>query len=161
MTKLILLLILILFGVFVALMAFRSMIVWPLMAPIFLLLVLYYITSSLVTRKMLEKGRGEKDFFSIRCSLVSKDGTAITPGAMTVTANEIVFYSRKSWKGGIKPIWSCFSQELEGYTIKRVDDRHAGIVLSLAGANAEVKIASSSIQKKEKAFRNALAWPEE
>ena len=52
-------------------------------------------------------------------------------------------------------------QEIEGYTIKKVDDWHKGIVLSLAGSESEVKIASRDIDKKEKEFRKALGWPEE
>lgn len=161
MSRTILLLILVLFGIFVYLAAFEGMIVWPIMAPILLLLAAYYVTTSVVTRKMLEKGRGDSDFFSIRASLVSKDGTCLTPGAIAVTSNEIVFYSRQSAKGGIKPSWSCFVQEIEGYTIKKVDDWHKGIVLSLAGSESEVKIASRDIDKKEKEFRKALGWPEE
>ena len=161
MSRPILLAILALFGIFVYLAAFKGLIVWPLMVPILLLVGIYYITTSLVTRKMLEKGRGDSDFFSVRAGLISKDGTSLVQGAIAVTGNEIVFYSRQGAKGGIKPSWSCFVQEIEGYTIKKVDDWHKGIVLSLAGSESEVKIASRDIGKKEKEFRKALGWPEE
>ena len=161
MSRPILLAILVLFGIFVYLAAFKGIIVWPIMVPILLLVAVYYITTSLVTRRMLVKGRGDSDFFSVRAGLVSKDGTSLTQGAIAVTGNEIVFYSRKSAKGGIKPSWSCFTAELEGYTIKRVDDWHKGIVLSLAGSDSEVRFASREIEKKEAEFRKALGWPEE
>ena len=161
MSRAILLAILALFGVFVYLISFEGMIVWPLMAPIVLLVALYYVTTSLVTRRMLEKARGESDFFSCRASLVSKDGTSLTPGAMAVTRNEIVFYARKGPKGGVRPAWSCFVLEIEGYTLKKVDDWHNGIILSLSGENQEVKIASRQIAKEEDRFREALGWPEE
>ena len=161
MSRPILLAILALFGIFVYLAAFKGLIVWPLMVPILLLVGIYYITTSLVTRKMLEKGRGDSDFFSVRAGLISKDGTSLVQGAIAVTGNEIVFYSRKSTKGGIKPAWSCFTAEIEGYTIKKVDDWHKGIVLSLSGSDSEVKLASRDIEKREKDFRKALGWPEE
>ena len=161
MSRSILLLILLLFGIFVYYAAFKGLLIWPLMAPIFILLLIYYVTTSLVTRKMLEKGRGESGFFSIRASLISKDGTSLTPGALAVTETEIVFYGRKGPRGGIKPLWSCFVPEIEGYTIKKVDDWHRGIILSLSGESSEVKIASRGIGKSEKDFRKALGWPEE
>ena len=161
MSRPILLAILALFGIFVYLAAFKGLIVWPLMVPILLLVGIYYITTSLVTRKMLEKGRGDSDFFSVRAGLISKDGTSLVQGAIAVTGNEIVFYSRKIAKGGIKPTWSCFTAEIEGYTIKKVDDWHKGIVLSLSGSDSEIKLASRDIEKKEKDFRKALGWPEE
>lgn len=159
MSRSILLAILALFGIFVYLAAFKGLIVWPLMLPILILVGIYYITTSLVTRKMLEKGRGDSDFFSVRAGLISKDGTTLTQGAIAVTSTEIVFYSRKTANGGIKPAWSCFVAELEGYTIKKVDDWHKGIVLSLAGSESEVKLASRDIEKKESEFRAALGWP--
>ena len=161
MSRAILLAILALFGVFVYLISFRGIIVWPLMIPVAVLLALYYVTTSLVTRRMLEKARGESGFFSFRASLVSKDGTSLTPGAMAVTQSEIVFYARKGAKGGVRPAWSCFVPEIEGYTLKKVDDWHNGIILSLSGESQEVKFASRSIAKEEGRFRAALGWPED
>ena len=161
MNRTILLLILLVFGVFVYFIAFRGILVWPLIIPLAVLVALYYVVTSLVTRKMIEKARGEGSFFYLKASLISRDGTSITPGAMAVTDNEIVFYVRRSAKGGVRPMWSCFVQALDGYTIKKVDDRHPGIVLSLAGEESEVKFASRSIAGEEAAFRKALGWPEE
>ena len=160
MSRAILLSILVLFGIFVYLISFEGMIVWPLMVPVVLLVGIYYIITSVVTRRMIEKARGEGDFFSVRASLVSKDGTSLTPGAIAVTNSEIVFYARKGPMGGVRPVWSCFVAEIEGYTMKKVDDWHNGIILSLTGEDREIKIASRSIAKNEVRFRTALGWPE-
>ena len=69
MSRAILLSILVLFGIFVYLISFEGMIVWPLMVPVVLLVGIYYIITSVVTRRMIEKARGEGDFFSVRASL--------------------------------------------------------------------------------------------
>ncbi|MBO8436524.1 MAG: hypothetical protein IAA97_06055 [Spirochaetes bacterium] len=161
MKRLVLLLLLCVFGVFVYFAAFKYMVIWPLIFPLLALVAVYYVITSVVTKKMIAKARGDEDFFYQRCSMIVKDGTELQGGALAVTKNEIVFYARSSEKGGVKPIWSCFVSALEGYTMKKVDDHHPGISLSVAGEDKEVRFTSSSIQKNEKAFRAALGWPEE
>ncbi len=161
MKRAVLLLILILFGIFVYYAAIKGIVLLPMIIPLLLLVVIYYVITSVVTRKMIEKVRGGEDFFFQRCSMIVKDGTELLGGALTVTANEIIFYSRKSEKGGVKPSWSCFTQSVEGYTIKKVDDHHPGLSLSVNGESKEVRFTSRSFQKREKEFRSALGWGDE
>ncbi len=161
MKRVILLLLLIVFGVFVYYAAFRQMVIYPLLLPLLVLIIIYYVTTSVVTRKMIEKVRGDGAFFFQRCSMIVKDGTELLGGALAVTGTEIVFYSRKSEKGGVKPSWSCFTSAVEGYTMKKVDDHHPGLSLSIAGENKPVLFTSREFQKNEKEFRKALGWPEE
>lgn len=161
MKRLVLLLILIIFGFFVYYAAAKSMVIWPLIFPLLLLVAVYYVITSLVTKKMIERVRGTEDFYCQRCSMIVKDGTELLGGALAVTDNEIVFYARASEKGGVKPSWSCFVSALEGYTIKKVDDHHQGLALSVKGETKEVRFTSKAFQKTEKEFRAALGWPEE
>ena len=161
MKRVILLLLLIVFGVFVYYAAFRQMVIYPLLLPLLVLIIIYYVTTSVVTRKMVEKARGEGDFFFQRCSMIVKDGTELLGGALAVTATEVVFYSRKSEKGGVKPSWSCFTSAIEGYTMKKVDDHHPGLSLSVSGESKPVLFTSREFQKNEDAFRKALGWQDE
>ena len=161
MKRLVLLLLLAVFGVFVYYAAFKYRIIWPLIFPLMALVAIYYVITSVVTRKMIEKVRGKEDFFYQKCSMIIKDGTELQGGAMAVTGTEIVFYARASEKGGVKPVWSCFVSVLEGYTIKKVDTHHHGIALSVAGEDKEILFTSKDFGKNEKAFRAALGWPEE
>lgn len=161
MKRLVLFLILAIFGVFVYFAAFKAMIIFPLLAPLLVLIVVYYVITSVVTRKMVEKARGDSSFFFQRCSMIVKDGTELLGGALAVTETEIVFYSRKAEKGGVKPSWSCFVQAIEGYTIGKVDTHHPGLSLSVSGESKPVLFTSRDFGKKEKDFRKALGWPEE
>ena len=160
MKRFVLFLILAVFGVFVYFAALHSVIIWPLVFPLFILVAIFYVISSVVTKKMIEKTRKD-DFFFIRASMITKDGNELIGGALAVTQNEVIFYSRLSAKGGVKIVWSCFTQAIEGYTMKKVDDFHRGVSLSVSGENSEVRFTSRRIAKEEKAFRKALGWPEE
>ena len=161
MKRLILLAILAIFGVFVYYAAFRSALLFPLLLPLAVLVAVFYVVTSLVTKGMIEKGRGEGDFLYLRCSMIVENGTSLLGGALAVTPTEIVFYSRASERGGAKPSWSCFTASVEGYTMKKVDDHHPGLSLSIAGEEREICFASRSFQKNEKAFREALGWSPE
>ncbi len=161
MKRVVLLLILAFFGVFVYYAAVKSTVIWPLIAPMLALVVVYYVITSVVTRAMIEKVRGDDSFFCQRCSMIVKEGTELLGGSLAVTESEVVFYARKSEAGGVKPSWSCFTNQIEGYTIRKVDDHHLGLALSVSGESKEVRFTSRSFQKNEKEFRKALGWPEE
>ena len=62
MKRFVLFLILAVFGVFVYFAALRSVIIWPLVFPLFILVAIFYVISSVVTKKMIEKTRKD-DFF--------------------------------------------------------------------------------------------------
>ena len=161
MKRLILFLVLAVFGIFVYFASFKGMIIWPLLLPLLALVGVYYVITSLVTRSMIVKARGDGDFLFIPCCMIIKNGTELLGGALAVTATEVVFYSRKSEKGGVVPSWSCFVPSIEGYQMKKVDNHHHGLSLSIAGEDREILFASRRFQKNEKAFRAALGWPEE
>ncbi len=161
MKRLILFLVLAVFGIFVYFASFKGMIIWPLLLPLLALVGVYYVITSLVTRSMIVKARGDGAFLFIPCSMIIKNGTELLGGALAVTATEVVFYSRKSEKGGVVPSWSCFVPSIEGYQMKKVDNHHHGLSLSIAGEDREILFASRRFQKNEKAFRAALGWPEE
>ena len=90
--------------------------------------------------------------------LISEDGTALTQGALTVTQSDVVFYTRKEAKGGVKVVWSCTVPEISEYTIGKVNDHQKGLMLTLNGSETPVKFVSSPITKQESAFRKALGW---
>lgn len=161
MKRLILFLVLAVFGIFVYFASFKGMIIWPLLLPLLALVGVYYVITSLVTRSMIVKARGDGAFLFIPCSMIIKNGTELLCGALAVTATEVVFYSRKSEKGGVVPSWSCFVPSIEGYQMKKVDNHHHGLSLSIAGEDREILFTSRRFQKNEKAFRAALGWPEE
>ena len=161
MKRLILLAILAIFGVFVYYAAFRSTLLFPLLLPLAVLVAVFYVVTSLVTKGMIEKVRGEGDFLYLRCSMIVRNGTDLLGGALAVTPTEIVFYSRASERGGAKPSWSCFTASVEGYTMKKVDDFHPGVSFAIKGETDEIRFTSRRIAKEEKEFRKALGWPEE
>lgn len=145
-------------GIFSYFAAFKGEVhIW--MIPILVALTaLWYVASSLVTRKMIEKRREGESFFFTRAGLVSNNETELIKGAVAVTGNEIVFYKRKGYFGGIIPIWSCFVSQLESYSIEKVDDKHDGIIFTLKDDDDKIKVASSSFKKREEEFRKTIGW---
>ena len=91
MKRIILLLILAIFGVFVYFAAFRNVIIWPLMLPLLVLVVVYYVISSVVTRKMVEKVRNVDSFYFIRANMIPRDGKELRGGALPGTPSELIF----------------------------------------------------------------------
>ena len=158
MKQLMLLLILAVFGVFVFFVSFRGMVILPLIPVLVALVAVYYVISSVVSRRMIEKARPGEDFLYLRCSKISDDETSSVPGAMAVTFSDIVFYVRKDARGSIRPAWSCSAAEVESYDMRKVDERHSGVAIKLAGREDEVKFISSSAAKREADFRRYLGW---
>lgn len=148
------------FGFIVYFMVFKSMIVWPLFIPLFIITAVWYVTVFVVTEKMVRKVRGDEDFYFSKAQMIN-DKNEMVHGALAVTENEIVFYKRKSLKGGIEIYWTTFTPSIESYRMEKVDDYHQGVTLSVSGESHPVKICSKDIFKNEKAFRKALGWPEE
>ena len=161
MSHFLLLLIVAIFGVFVYLMCFKASIIYPLLIPILILLILWYVITFLVTKKMVDKKREGESLLFLRGQLIDKITGSVTYGALTVTSSELVFYKRKSWKGGIDVIWSAFVPSVESYELKKVDGKHNGIELSIKGETHPVFIATNAIRKKEEEFRALLGWHDE
>lgn len=159
MKRVLLLILLLLFGAMLYFLYTSSILYWPFLPAMGVVLALYYVSTSVVTKSMVAKIRNE-DFFIVKANKASDDGKELIPGALVVTKDELIFYTRKNWNGGVKVIWSGFTNSLEGYSLARVDDKHRGIILNYPKEEV-VKIGSPSISKKEKEFRAALGWPEE
>ncbi len=160
MRRLLLLILLALFGAMIYFIYSSSLIYWQFIPAMALVIVLYYISSNVITRHMVEKARSEKDFFIIKGNISSKDGKDLIVGALVATPSELVFYRRKTAFGGLEILWSGFVNSLEEYTIGKVDDHHNGIILKFRRGD-EMRIGSSSISSKEAEFRSAIGWPEE
>ncbi len=145
-------------GIFSYFAAFKGEVhIW--MIPILVLITaLWYICTSVVTRNMIKKRRNGEEFFFVRASLVSNNETELINGALCATRSEIVFYKRKGYMGGIQPIWSCFVSNLESYSLEKIADRHSGVVFVIKGDDNKVKVASSSLKKKEKEFQSSIGW---
>lgn len=145
-------------GVFAYFAAFKGVVhIW--MIPIMLIVLgLWYVTAILVTKKMIAKTRNGESFFFARAGLINESETEIISGAIAVTKSEIVFYKRKGFSGGVKVIWSCFTSEIESYSIGLVDDKHYGISLDLKDAQNAKKIVCSALKKRKDEFLNNLEW---
>ena len=102
MKRLILFLILAVFGLFVYFISFKGEVYLLFIPVLAVLIAVYYVISSLVTEKMIEKKRDDENFFYLKCSKISDDETSTVPGALAVTSSEIVFYVRKDAAGNIK-----------------------------------------------------------
>lgn len=145
-------------GIFSYFAAFKGEVhIW--MIPILVLLTaLWYVMTAVVTRHMVEKRRKGETFFFSPASLVSKNETELIKGAVVITGSEIIFYKRKGYFGGITPIWSCFLNQLESYSIEKVDDKHNGIIFTLKDDDNKIKVASSSFKKREDELRAIIGW---
>ena len=158
MSKLLLYLMLLLFGIFVFLMTFKQMIVYPLLIPIILLVVLWYFVTFYVSKKKIIEARKGESFLFFRGQLVDEINSNVIHGALVVSAGAMVFYKRKDWKGDVEIIWSTFTPSLESYELCTVDGKHKGIKLSIKGDLHPVLIASNSIAKSEDSLGAMLGW---
>ncbi len=145
-------------GIFSYFAAFRGEVhIW--MIPLLVILTaVWYVCTVLVTRGMVRKSRNGEEFFYARGGLVAKDGTELLSGAMAVTKSEIVFYQRMRYLGGVKPVWSAFTAQIESYSLEKVDDKHDGVIFTLNNSDDKVKIASKTLKKNEDDFRKAMGW---
>ena len=145
-------------GIFSYFAAFKGEVhIW--MIPVLILLTaVWYVCTALVTKGMIKKSRNGEDFFYSRGGLVSENGTELISGALVVTGSEIVFYQRKRYLGGVKPIWSAFTSQIESYSLEKVDDKHDGVIFTLNNSDDKVKVASKGLKKSEEEFRKALGW---
>lgn len=160
MRRFLLLILLALFGAMIYFIYSKSLIYWQFIPLMAIVIALYYVSTNVVTRHMIEKAREEKDFFMVKGNIASKDGKELIVGVLVATKTELIFYRRKTAFGGIEILWSGFVSSLEEYTIGKVDDQHNGIILKFRGGD-EMKIGSLSISKKESEFREAIGWLEE
>ena len=119
--------------------------------------VIYYVTTSVITRKMVEKGLGKKASFALAAGIVSADGTSITPGMFIVSDDMLLFYKRKGDLGGVSIVWSLSVSSLGSYSIGKIDEHHIGIEIK-DNREESVKFSSRKFPQEEGAFRKALGW---
>ncbi len=157
MKKLLLLLLVALFGGFVYFIYFKGLIYWQFLPALAAVVALYYVVATVVTESMVRKVLGDEEFFITKGSIPSKDQKELIVGALVITKNDILFYKRKAALGGISLIYSANVNALETYTIDRVDDVHNGIIFHFNGDD-EVKIGAHGMSKKENEMRHVLGW---
>lgn len=145
-------------GVFSYFAAFKGMVLICMIPLLIVLTALWYVATSVVTRKMVEKSRKGESFFFQRGGLINKDETELVNGALVATKSEIIFYKRKGYFGGIVPIWSAFTSTIESYSMEKVDDKHDGIIFTISGDDDKIKVASSHLKKREEEFRSSIGW---
>lgn len=158
MGKALLYLLVLVFGIFVYFASFKHMVIYPLLIPIVLLFVLWYIVSFYISKKMIEKQRPGEEMLVFKGQLIDKNKDEVIYGALAVTRSEFVFYKRKGWKGGVEIIWSAFVPALESYEMCEVDGKHKGVKLSFKGELRPILIASKTIAKSEEAFSKTIGW---
>lgn len=122
---------------------------------------LWYFCTFYLSEKMVKKVRGEEKFYFQRAQMIDEKKNELITGALVVTETEMVFYKRKAYRGGLSVVWSCFTNQIESYSIGIVDDHHKGMNLNLRREKKPVRFCSSKLMEKEKEFRSALGWPEE
>lgn len=157
MKKLLLLLLVALFGGMVYFIYFKGLIYWQFIPAMAIVLALYYVASTVVTKSMVKKVLGDEEFFITKGSIPSKDQKELIVGALVITKNDILFYKRKEAFGGVSLIYSANVNALETYTLDRVDDVHNGIIFHFNG-DEEVKIGAYGMSKKENEMRHVLGW---
>lgn len=157
MKKLLLLLLVALFGGMVYFIYFKGLIYWQFIPAMAIVLALYYVASTVVTKSMVKKVLGDDEFFITKGSIPSKDQKELIVGALVITKNDILFYKRKEALGGVSLIYSANVNALETYTLDKVDDIHNGIVFHFNG-DEEVKIGAYGMSKKENEMRHVLGW---
>lgn len=121
---------------------------------------IWWFCNYYLTEKMVRKVRGEEKFFFYKAQYLDKRGELIN-GALVVTPTEITFYKRKGYRGGVAIVWSCFSSQIESYVTGDVDEAHKGLKLSLRKEKKPVIFVAKNFREQEKAFREALGWPED
>ena len=145
-------------GVFTYFAAFRNEVhIW--MIPLLVVVtVIWYVCNCVITVRMIRKSRGDEAFFFVRGSLVMNNETELVQGSLVATSTELVFYRRRGYLGGVRPIWSCQVSQIESYSLEKVDDKHDGIIISLTGDETKTKIASKGIAKSEEEFKKTIGW---
>ncbi len=145
-------------GVFSYFVAFKGVVHLWMLPLLIVLTAVWYVCTALVTKGMVKKSRGGEEFFYSRASLVNSSETELVSGALVVTKSEIVFYKRLRYLGGVKPVWSAFTSQIESYSLEKVDDKHDGIIITLNNCDDRIKVASRSLKKHEEELRKALGW---
>ncbi|MBQ0070407.1 MAG: hypothetical protein KBS81_00885 [Spirochaetales bacterium] len=156
-----LLVVVIIVGIFVYYAAFKGIIYlyfFPLMAAS---VALWYFCTFYLSEKMVRKVRGDEKLFFQRAQMIDEKKNELITGALVVTESEMVFYKRKGYKGGLSVVWSCFTNQIESYSMCVVDDHHKGMNLNLRREKKPVRFCSAKLMEREKEFRSALGWPEE
>lgn len=140
----------------------NRLVYWSLFVLMFILVYVYHVIDEVVPVKDVEKSLGSSDFFRIKCGRVEIKGNSaqLRKGLLVIYSGAVLFYVRAKASGGAALAWSTMVENIETYTLHKVDDYHPGITFTLNGGD-EVKFTSRKIASLEKEVRSALGWPEE
>ena len=133
---------------------YKGYVFTPMLLLLALFAALYYVTTSIVTRKMVNKKEG-KNISSFKGGLVDKND--LIPGRLAFDKEKIVFYKRKGDLGGVSECFSLPISELESYSIGKINEYHSGIRL-VAKGEREFSIKCKQILKAESLFTSEIGW---
>ncbi len=141
---------------------YKGYILWPLLVLMAFLAAVYYVTTSLVTYGMVKKMISDDDpDFIIRSGYIEKNGKDLTSGVLVVSRGRICMFARKGDLGGCRPVFEAAVDEVESYSIGKVDDYHMGLSIDLKKKAGPYRFTGRKFAGREAEFRNALGWGEE
>ncbi len=136
---------------------YKGYIFTPILLVMTLLALLYYVMTSVVTKGMVNR-KEKKDTLSARAGLVDSDN--LIPGRLAFDSGRITFYRRKGDLGGVTAEFSIRTEDLESYSIGKINEYHSGIRLKSIDGR-EYSLKSSAIIRDEKTFSDALGFTPE
>ncbi len=137
---------------------YRGYIFRPILLVMIVCAALYYITTSVLTKGMVEKKEGSKDIVSYRAGLVS--GNNLVPGRLVLSDGRIAFYRRKGDLGGAVEVFSVKSEDLASYSIGKINEYHSGIRIN-SKADETYEMKCKEILQNEALFRSMMGLAEE
>lgn len=131
-----------------------------LFALLFVLAYVFHVMNDVVPVKDVEAALGTKDFFSIKCGMVKVNGdkAELVKGLLVIFSQTVLFYTREKASGGAALMQTFSADQVDTYTLHKVDDFHQGVTFTLQGGD-EVKFTSKHFQEREEEMRTALGWP--
>lgn len=148
-------------GAFLYYLVFKG-ILYPFLIPVMLLCVaIWYYCNFFLSEKMVRKVRGEEKFFFQKAQMIDEKKNELINGALVVTETEVAFYKRKGYRGGLSLVWTCFTPQIESYSMGTVDEHHKGMTLAVKREKKPVRFCSAKLMEREAEFRSALGWPAE
>ena len=133
---------------------YKGYVFTPMLLLLALFAALYYVTTSIVTRKMVNKKEG-KNISSFKGGLVDKND--LIPGRLAFDKEKIVFYKRKGDLGGLEESMHIATGDLQSYNIGKINEYHSGIKLKTTDGS-EYSIKCKEILGNESVFLSAIGW---
>ena len=121
-----------------------------------LLAAIYYITTAYISKSMVRK-RKKDSLFLYKCGYISSK-TELKAGVLSIDEENIEFFIRQSDLGNIRAVLSIRKDDIDSYSIKKVDDYHMGIEFFLKDDDKTIKFTSKKIKDEEENIKKALGW---